>query len=53
MVKTQIMGILLGLFGTIISVGTEHIGVINTFWFKWRNDDGGSYDDEHNYNNKL
>jgi hypothetical protein len=53
MVNNTKNGHLLGLFGTILSVGTDHIGVIDTFWFKGRNDYGGSYDDDEHNNNKL
>jgi hypothetical protein len=47
------MGILLDLFGTITSVWTEHIRLIDTCLFKGRNDDGGGYDvDDDNNSNK-
>jgi hypothetical protein len=44
------MGILLGLFGTITSVWTENIRLIDTCLFIGRNDYGGGYDDN-DYNN--
>jgi hypothetical protein len=40
------MGMLLDLFGTITSVSTEHISLIDTFLFKGGKDDGGGYDDD-------